>query len=228
MRAIIFLGITQSLIINSIAYAADSKWPTGRWQTLFPTSPSATTLTPLTDYAIEGPYDDHPLFLSKFAADSHWDVKDRQLQVPDGSNAALKLGRAENFILEGMVDLTGPGGMFIVVGENDGHGYGLCNTTMQKSGSPWKLFEFRGNAAVDGTDEEIGKHEPFAPQPMQLRVVDHKVSLTIGKIAVFEDVPMENYHEGDVIIGVFDTRYGPRKVKIQSLRARALPDGSAE
>lgn len=222
-RALSCLFFASLFASTEFAFSAEPVWPDRRWKILFPTSAAATTLTPLTEYKIDGPYEDSTLFLSKFVVDSSWDVKDRMLQVPNGTNAALKLGRAENFVLEGQIDLTGPGGMFIVLGENQGHGYGLCSTTMLKSGSPWKLFEFRGNEAIEGTDEEVGKYEPLRPGPMQLRVEDHKVSLTIGKIMVFENVPMENYHEGDVTIGVFDTKYGPRKVKIQSLRARSIP-----
>lgn len=219
-----WFALCLSLAVNANVEAQEEvSWSEKRWRVLFPTTASATPLTPIPDYRLQGPYEDSPLFLSKFATDTNWDVKDRMLQVPSGRNAVLKLGRAENFVLEGEADLTGPGGMFFILGENDEHGYGLAATTMVKSGCPWQLFEFRGREAIDDSMVELAKYEPLRPEPFRLSVADHRLSLTIGRIEVFKEVPLANYHEGDILIGVYDTRYGPKRVKIKTMRAKALP-----
>lgn len=235
-----FLSISLTILVaNQISAAEETaaessteevegpSWPNNRWKVLFPTRAADTSLVPLKDYSIHGPYEDSPLFLSRFAADTSWDVRDRMLQVPGGNNAVLKLGRAQDFILEGTADLSGPGGMFFVFGEDDEHGYGLSSTTMLKSGCPWQLFEFRAHAAIDGTMQELAKYEPLRADTFRLAVIDSKLSFQIGRIDVFESIPLENYHLGDVLIGVYDTRYGPRKVKIQNLRARGVESEEA-
>lgn len=235
-----FLSISLAVLVANQISAAEKpaedssaeeangpSWPINRWKILFPTDAADTSLVPLNDYAIHGPYEDSPLFLSRFAADASWDVRNRMLQVPDGNNAVLKLGRAQDFILEGTADLSGPGGMFFIFGEDDEHGYGLSSTTMLKSGCPWQLFEFRANTAIDGTMQELAKYEPLRADSFRLAVIDSKLSFQIGRIDVFESIPLENYHLGDVLIGVYDTRYGPRKVKIKNLRARGVESEDA-
>jgi hypothetical protein len=44
----------------------------------------------------------------------------------------------------------------------------------------------------------------------------------VGKKIVADHVGMLNYQKGRVLLGVYDTRYGSKKLRVNSLRMRAL------
>lgn len=209
------------LAVLAMATTAAAEW-TSKWTVLFPTPPQKTTLRPLPEFSINGPHPGHAFYLGQFDADCSWKVDDGLLQ-PDGKNAALSLGEGENFVMEGRLDASGLGSWFLLVGDVDGRGYGLWNTTMIESGSPWGLFEYRGDRAIDGTAVDIESYEWKGEQPFRLTVQDHAMTLEVGRRKVIDAVPMPNYTAGRVILGAYDTRYGPKKLKLRSLRVRSLP-----
>jgi hypothetical protein len=53
-------------------------------------------------------------------------------------------------------------------------------------------------------------------------VKDKELNLSVGKIKVLKEQLLSNYTEGDIILGVYDTKYGPRPLQIHSLRIRNL------
>ena len=39
---------------------------------------------------------------------------------------------------------------------------------------------------------------------------------------------MPNYEKGRVLLGVYDTRYGPKKLRVHSMRMRSLAEDNAK
>jgi hypothetical protein len=54
-----------------------------------------------------------------------------------------------------------------------------------------------------------------------MSVKDRQLTVQVDKAFVVENYPLENYTAGELMIGTYDTRYGPRPLKIKSLRIRS-------
>jgi hypothetical protein len=168
-----------------------------------------------------GPQPRHPFVLGEFAADGEFGIVDGSLQLMRGANAAIQLPEADEFELEGVMEHVEVGGWFMGIGWDSGRGYILSNVTMKDSGSPWFVSEMRGSSTVPDGTEELEHFEWLRSQPFRLSVVNKEVSLEVGERTVIDHVPVPHYEKGRVLIGVYDTRYGPKKLKIHSLRMRA-------
>ena len=217
---------TAVLLLLVAAPLAADDFPR-RWRMLYP-SQGPTPLAPADGLKITGPHVEHPFYLGEHLASGVWNVEDGRL-VSDGS-PAVTLGTGEDFELEAVVDATGTGGLFLLVGHDAeaGRGFGVWNATMRTSGSPWGAFGYDRGAAVDGTAEELDPFEWKGEQPLKLSVVGGRVTLVVGPHAVLTDREMPEYSGGDVVLGAYGTRYGPRKLKIRAVRARALPGKKAK
>ncbi len=203
--------------------------PSKKWAILHRTPPNVAGIVPIEENSpvrvaeglkLAGVKPGHPLWLSAFSSDSEWGVAKDGLR-PTGKNAALRLARAAEFDLEGVANVEGLGGWFLLVGWSDGHGYLAYNVTTKESGSPWIVAEVRGNKVLEDTHREVARHEWKGPQPFRLAVADKSMGLIVGKVEVFKDVAVPNYGEGEIVVGTYDTKYGPKKLRIQSLRVRA-------
>src|SRR5690349_10332836 len=84
--------------------------------------PKDAPITPLTEFELTGPKPGDPFQLGNFATDGKWGILDGGVTPIEGRNAALKLGRAENFELEGNLELGEEGGWFLLVGWDEGRG----------------------------------------------------------------------------------------------------------
>ncbi|QDU40793.1 hypothetical protein Mal4_51530 [Maioricimonas rarisocia] len=184
--------------------------------------PSSGPLKPLDDLKFVGAHAGHPFYLGHFATDGRWGVVNGGLQRIEGKNAAFRIARADSFELEGRAQMEKYGGWFLLVGWDQGRGYAVSSATMKVSGSPWFLCEFRGDEAIEETDHEYDGFEWRDEQPFRVRVVDRKLTFEIGGNTVLDQEELANYSEGDIIFGVYDTRYGPRPVRIRALRIRAF------
>lgn len=181
-------------------------------------------LVPLDELSLTGPNPGHPFVLGNFRADARWGIVEGGVQVVGGKNGALELARGEQLELEGRIAQTGLGGWFLLLGWEQDRGYCISNVVMKDaaSGAPWFLTEFRGGKAIDGAHTEFPKFEWTGDQPFRLMIKDQELSLSVGPKAVFERQRLENYQSGAVILGVYDTRYGPRMLRLISLRGRSL------
>lgn len=179
-------------------------------------------IQPLPDLKFTGPEPGHPFVLGEFAADGQWGIADGGIVRVNGNNAALKLGRAESFELDGTLELGDEGGWFLLVGWNEGRGYSIINIGFRESPSPWFITEYRGGAAIAEAHEHITHHAWRDAQPLNLTVKDKVLNLHVGKVHVLQDQQLAQYNVGDVILGVYDTRYGPRPIRVRALRIRAL------
>lgn len=189
--------------------------------------PKTAKVTPLDDLQFTGPRPSHPFVLGNYASDGKWGIVNGYLRMVEGKNAALQLAWAEDFELDGIMEHSGFGGWFMLLGWNDGRGYALSNVNMKESGSPWFLSEFRGGKAIDDRTKEFEKFDWKGEQPFRLEVKQQALTLEIGKFHVFNKEPLPGYTAGTVVLGVYDTRYGPKPLAVKSLRIRKLDPAAA-
>ena len=176
------------------------------------------------EFKLLGPMVGHPFGLGEFSIDGRWAAAQGAVQVVEGKNTLLSLATADEFELEGIIHQEGSGGWLMLLGWNQGHGYSLSNVSLVKSGSPWFVCEYRGAEAIALTNNEVKQFDWKGDQPFHLIVKDKLLSVEVGKTAIIEEYPLDNYTAGDVFLGTYDTRYGPRPVKVRSLRIRAVVD----
>ncbi|SFI15184.1 hypothetical protein [Planctomicrobium piriforme] len=190
--------------------------------------PKNSKLLPIHNLEFTGPQPSHPFVLGNFSSDAQWGIVDGFLQVVDGKNAALQIAWADEFQLEGIMEQAGFGGWFFLVGWDEGRGFAIHNVTMKESGSPWHVSEFRGAKAIEGRSQELDKYEWKGEQPFRLAIADAKVTLEVGRHRVLSEQVIEGYTPGRVIVGVYDTSYGPRPLRIKSLKIQAKKPAPAE
>ncbi|MCC7419490.1 MAG: hypothetical protein IT428_04375 [Planctomycetaceae bacterium] len=200
-----------------------------KWTMLYKWSPQAPLIpralneealvVPLAGFELTGTAQDNVL-LGEFKSEGNWATSRAGLQ-PMEPNSALLLGKAGDFELDGEMSADGLGGWFIGVGLHKGHGYLIYNVTLKTSGSPWLASELRDNRILSATPVEVGRHVWKGYQPFRLLVEKNKLQLVVGKDQVIKDLDLENYHEGDVVLGSYNTKYGPKPLRIRSMRIRA-------
>lgn len=195
----------------------------GRIQNNVQPLPKSSKLVPREEFTLTGPGPGHPFLLGDYTADGRWGVVAGGVQVTGGKNAVLELAHANQFELEGRMDQTNLGGWFMLVGWEDGHGYCISNVIMKQSGAPWFLTEFRGGKALQEAHVEFPSFEWKGEQSFKLRVENNALSLDVGAQKVFEGQELPNYEPGAIMLGTYDTRYGPRALRLVTLRGRALP-----
>lgn len=175
----------------------------------------------LSDFKFTGPRPGDPFLLGDVEVDGEWGLVDGVLQRTGGKATALRLGRVGDFEMEGILEAEGTGGWYFLVGMDKGHGYAVYNVTTRSSGSPWLTCEFRNKKGIDSTHREFVRHEWKGREAFRMSIIDKKLSVQVGRTKLTDDVELPNYHEGDLILGTYDTKYGPKPVKIRSLRIRA-------
>ena len=82
---------------------------------------------------------------------------------------------------------------------------------------------FRGGKAIQETHVEFPDFEWKGEQPFKVRVENNALSIEVGPQKVFDQQALPNYEPGSIMLGTYDTRYGPRAVRLVTLRGRALP-----
>jgi hypothetical protein len=182
-------------------------------------------IQPLPNLQFTGPMQAHPFVLGNFAADGAFGVVDGGIELAEGKNAAMRLAPlADQFELEGRIAMKDQGGWFLLIGWNEetGNGYAIHNCTMRESGAPWFICEMRGREAVEDTNQELKQFEWKGSQEARVTVNDGQVTVELGATKVLDAESLPNYQPGEVIFGVYDTRYGPRPVRFESLRIRAI------
>ncbi len=230
----VFLCLMASFVHDVPASAATPKTkqpirPTRRWEVIYSGKKTKQTrIVPLEKFKVIGsedlqfigPKPGDQYQLGKFKIDGEWAVQQGELKRTKGKNAAIIVAEAENFELEGVLNASSVGGWFILLGWKDGNGYGLYNMTFKKSGSPWFLTEFNDGEAID-FGEELHQYNWKDEEPFWLSVKNKQLNLTIGdETKVIRDRLLPEYARGQLLIGTYDTRYGPKDVRIKSLRIR--------
>ncbi len=175
---------------------------------------------PLDQFTITGEMATDPFRLNQVQVDGTWAVTRGVLHQANGRSAAIKLGRAEDFELEMGINAEGEGGWFLLYGYNDGQGHGLYNVTLKTSGSPWFVSQFARGHGLKGTDQEIARYECRGDEPILIRVAGGKLTVSISRRTLIEDLDLPDYEAGDIILGTYDTKYGPKPIKIYGIRLR--------
>lgn len=227
------------LLLVVSAGSAEGTPLTTRWSTLLRPSrgspqarelPMNGPIRSLTEFQFKGPRPGHPFILGNFAADGQFGVRNGGIEQATGRNAAVRLVEsADQFELEGRITMKDFGGWFMLIGWNDdtGNGYLVHNCTMRESGAPWFISELRGRQTVEDTTQEIIQHEWKQSQEFRVTVKEGQLTFQVGAMKILNAEVLPNYQAGSVIFGVYDTRYGPRPVRIESLRVRALEAAAA-
>lgn len=231
----VVLVLLTCLVLGPVtASAVEPTQLTTRWTQLLRASqpvphprpiPANAPLKPLADFSLTGPMPAHPFVLGNFAVDGQFGIVGGGIELAEGRNAALQLvPLADQFELEGRIAMKDFGGWFLLVGWNNetGNGYVVHNCTMKESGSPWFLTEMRGRKAVEGTNQELKQLEWKQIQDVRVSVRESKLTFQLGPTKVLDRESLPNYQPGALIFGVYDTRYGPRPVHLDSLRIRAI------
>ncbi len=176
------------------------------------------------EFKLLGPSVGHPFCLGEFIVDGRWATAKGTVQVVEGTNTLLSLATADQFEMEGIIHQEGSGGWLMLLGWNQGHGYSLSNVSLIKSGAPWFLCEYRNAEAIALTNNEVKQFNWDGEQAFRMTVKDKLLTVMVGKTAIVEEYPLENYTAGQIFLGTYNTRYGARPVKVKSLRIRALVD----
>lgn len=201
-----------------------------KWVQLVKVSPQAPVIpkaledeslvTAFKGLSLTGVKPDDDVLLGTFKSDGDWGIS-RAGMLPMSKNAALLVAKADGFELEGEMSAEGLGGWFFLVGLKEGHGYLLYNVTLKTSGSPWIVSELRDGRCLEGTHAEVVRHVWKGYQPFRLQVEKKRLQLLVGKDHVVKDLDLDNYHEGEVVVGAYDGKYGPKPLRIRSMRVRA-------
>lgn len=189
--------------------------------------PANGPIRPLTELQFTGPKPAHPFVLGNFAADGQFGVVNGGIELVEGRNAALRLVEgARDFELEGRIAMKDYGGWFLLLGWNEehGNGYVVHHCTMKESGAPWFITEMRGHSAVEETTQELKQLEWKRMQDVRVEVRNSLLTFQLGPTKVLDGEMLPNYQPGAIVFGVYDTKYGPRPVHLESLRIRAAAD----
>lgn len=183
--------------------------------------PTQSPLNQLFNFEFKGSQENQKFLLGPYESYSAWFIQDGYLQPVEPKNAAIKLGVAENFELQGILNATGPGGWFILLGWQKQNGYLLSSVTLKSSGSPWHLEEIKNGKGIPDTHFEFTRFEWKGDQRFRLSIKDKTLNMTVGKDRLLKDQHLTNFQMGDLIFGTYETPYGPKPLKIKSLRVRA-------
>ena len=202
---------------------------TKQWKVLHAPGQSKAQIAPLpknsplevwNNFEIVGPRPGDPFLFGNFKSQGEWAIVNDAIKPVDGKHTACRLARAEDFELEGLFNAEGLGGWFFLVGWNRGEGYMIYNVK-NVSGSPWLVCEFHESKGIEETHRELYRYEWKGVQPLRMIVAEQQLNLQVGRESIIKDLPLPGYRGGDVIVGTYDTRYGPRPLSIHSLRMRA-------
>ncbi|MCA8982138.1 MAG: hypothetical protein R3C12_15800 [Planctomycetaceae bacterium] len=225
IQLLLLLAVFQSVVTPSRADdpapAAPVKF--GPWKYLLGGPVKSLQKSPiklLDQFEITGAFPKDSYLLNEVVCDGEWGMVKGALQQTSGRSAALHLGTAQDFELELGINAEGHGGWFMLFGFQNGHGYGIYNVNLKTSGSPWHISEFRGNAGIETTDREFARYICRGNESLTVRVVDSHFTLQIARRVLIENEELPAYSEGDIILGVYDTNYGPKPVKIYGARLR--------
>ncbi len=176
------------------------------------------------EFKLLGPMVGHPFGLGELIVDGRWATAQGLAQRIEGKNTLVRLATADQFELEGIIHQEGLGGWFMLLGWNQGHGYSLSNVVLKDSGAPWFICEYRGAEAIVPTNNEVKQFEWRGDQPLRLSVKQKLLTVKVGQTLVVENYPLDNYTAGELSLGTYDTRYGPRTVQVRSLRIREVSE----
>jgi hypothetical protein len=206
---------------------------TRRWKTLLllrssrhktKPIPADMPLQPVINMTFAGPHPGHPHLLGKYDADGRFILHQGYLQQESGKAALVQLPKADSFDLEGIVNLKGEGSWLILLGWNaeTNSGYCLYQPQLRVSGGPFHICRIEKGKTVPKSDQEIANVDLNGEGALRIRVLEKALSLQVLDQAIARDYFLKNYQPGHIMIGTYNSRYGPKKLGIRSLRIRKV------
>lgn len=225
---------TAVLCLSGFAFSVRADEPAepvkfGPWEVLYRGSSKQTSKKPefgksnlkvIESFELDGEKKKDPFRFNQLRLDGNWAITQGVLHQAEGRSAALSLGEAEDFELEIGMNAEGEGGWFLLFGYSEGNGQGLYNVNLRQSGSPWFVIRFaRGEGVVD-SDQEVARYECRGAEPLLVKVVNGRLSAQISRRTLIEDHELTDYKAGEIILGTYDTNYGPKPLKLMGIRIR--------
>ena len=191
------------------------------WRVVFDGKTVEGMPSPNVSFTGVGPILKDPFHIHEYRPDGDWSLSDGLL-VPTGKNGLLGLGTAEEFELEGYLSAEGLGGWLLVLGwqPEEQEGFVVYNVTLRESGSPWHLDHVRKGKVTLEDHREVTRFEWKGARRLRVAVIAERLSLAVDEQVLYEAVELPEYRAGIVALGTYDTRYGPKPLRIASLRIR--------
>lgn len=160
--------------------------------------------------------------MGQFRIDGEFIIRNGYLQREFGNSALLHLPQAENFDLEGVIQLDGPGGWLMLLGWDidSKSGYAVYNTQSKVSWSRWYVVEIKDGKAVTNSEKMLVDKRVDGEGALRMSVENKNFFLQVAGAYVLRDQELPNYKEGHVAIGTFSPNYGPRNFGVKSLRMK--------
>ncbi len=188
------------------------------WTVLFP--PKVKQNAPFPNHGNLAFQDFKDAKQKSFLVNGRFAMIGNQYELATGEQAAnILLSGVKDFDMEARIDLGDLGGMFLLVGWKNGSGTMIRYITNRKSAG-WITNHLNKYKCLNETDIHRGGNRLLGPQQVFMKVVNSKLSLTVGPAKMVVDYPLAHGEGGDVILGIFATQYGPKRVAVQSLRWR--------
>lgn len=204
---------------------------TERWKTLLllrnkrqksQPIPADMPVRAVINMSFEGPHPTHPHLLGKYEADGRFIMHEGCLQQESGHSALIQLPTADSFDLEGLVNLKGEGSWLILLGWDveTNSGYCLYQPQLRVSGGPFHICRIEKGKTVTDSDREIANVDLNGEGALRIRVLEKELSMQVLDQLIVHDYTLKHYQPGAIMIGTYNSRYGPKKLGIASLRMR--------
>ncbi len=230
--------LTLTLLLPIVVVRADEAAPakavelTDKWTTLVlikrsvPAAqeiPKEILVDSPQEFAFEGPHPDHPHLLGHFRTDGRYMLKAGALQREFGNSALLRLPHADQFDLEGIVQLGKEGGCLFLFGwdEESRSGYCVYHTHLRVSGHHWHLCEIKDGKAVPDSDQFLLQRQVEGQGALRIRIAENKLTLQVANAYILKEHELPNYRAGRVLLGTYSPRYGAKDIGVKSLRMKA-------
>lgn len=184
--------------------------------------PADMPLRAVINLSFEGPHPKHPHLLGKYEADGRFIMHEGYLQQESGTAAMIQLPKGDSFDLEGMVSLKGEGSWLILLGWDmeKKSGYCLYQPQLRVSGGPFHICRIENGKTVAESDREMANLDLNGEGPLRIRVLEKNLSLQVLDQLIVHDYRLKDYQPGHIMIGTYNSRYGPKKLGVASLRMR--------
>jgi hypothetical protein len=195
---------------------------TRNWRIVVPpdTRPkSKLWFAPLDELSLTGERGKH--LPGELRIDGTWAFENGGLRPKDGNVTAVSLGAADDFHLEGQMDLGREGGMFWLLGWDGTSGY-LIREPGLRTSADWRIMEISDGKVVPGTDFALSGTRVTGTHAFSVRIDDGKLNFQLGPAKTEKSVKLQNYREGSIILGTYPSGYGPRPLRVLSARLKAL------
>lgn len=205
-------------VVPPVAIPAPVPVAINEWRTLIPATPPFLHVGNLDRFSFQCQLEGFDRNLKDhFAVNGRWTATPSGIQS-EGERAALRVGTANNFQIEGTVSLSKHGGWFWLIGWTGSEGYivydvGLSSTT-------WFLHRVAPNPTESRQLHRFSRKSIMGQQQLSVGVEDAHLTFRVGDMTFLERFHLPEYKEGEIITGTFlpPAQYNSRLVTFHRLR----------